>query len=155
MLPAVHASQQASLRKKPVRREQSNRTTEPALRTDSVEVMPTFRGGGIEEFQVWMTSMLRYPKELMEREQSGHVMLEFAVETDGRPVVDRVVYSSNPLFTEEVMRVMKLSPHWTPGRNAEGDTVRVKYSLPVDFHCLDGDGWNGNGDYRYKIKQGF
>lgn len=97
-----------------------------------VEKMPSFMGGDLATFRNWVMSKLRYPQIAQENGISGRVFLEFVVEKDGSLTKIRVLQSPDQSLSDEAVRVLKLSPKWTPGQQ-RSQSVRVKYTLPVDF----------------------
>lgn len=99
-------------------------------------VMPRFPGGRDSLF-TFLSANVKYPKELANAHISGKVVVQFVVDTDGT-ITDVVVVRSSgePLLDEEAVRVVKMMPKWTPGMN-EGEPVRVKYTIPVNFKLQD------------------
>lgn len=96
--------------------------------------MPTFQGGGIQNFQIWVMSNVKYPAEAVQRGIQGTVILTFIIEKDGtvNPELVTVMRSPDELLTNEAMRVLKSSPKWVPGYD-KGKPVRVKYTIPIKF----------------------
>ena len=45
---------------------------------------PTFKGGSPNEFAVWITKHVKYPKEAKENGVEGTVKVRFVIDTDGR-----------------------------------------------------------------------
>lgn len=99
---------------------------------DSLEVMPTFQNGGLPEFRQWVVRAVQYPHEALEAGIQGRVVASFVVEKDGTVSSVRIIQSPDPILSREVVRVLAESPKWTPG-SKDGEFVRVKYTLPVDF----------------------
>ena len=48
-----------------------------------VEVMPSFKGGGLDKFRDWIQKRTNYPKDAYDRKIRGTVQLTFIVEKDG------------------------------------------------------------------------
>lgn len=101
-----------------------------------VEDYPTFRGKGLEEFQMWVQKRIRYPDEAMENRIEGRVILTFVVETDGSVSNVEIVRSVNPLIDEVAKLAVADSPRWQPGMQ-RGRAVRVRYSIPITFKLSD------------------
>ena len=98
-----------------------------------VEKMPTFQGGDLNRFVVWMQGQIQYPAEAMEKGISGRVIFSFAVEKDGSMSDFTVLASPDKLLSDEVERVFNSAPKaWTPGEE-NGQKVRVKYIVPIVF----------------------
>lgn len=98
-----------------------------------VETMPVFQGGTVSGFRAWVLSQLKYPVEALKKEIQGRVVVAFVVEKDGSTGDIRIVQSPDKSLSEEVIRVMKSAPKWTPGKQ-RGQTVNVKYTVLIDFH---------------------
>ncbi len=95
------------------------------------EIMPEFPGGE-QELMKFLKENLIYPKIAREIGISGKVIISFIVETDGSLSNVDVARSASPSLDEEAMRVVKMMPKWSPGKQRE-KPVRVIYNLPVDF----------------------
>ena len=97
-----------------------------------VQQMPRFPFGNIID---WLVQNIRYPKRALEEKREGKVFVQYIVERDGSISNVRVLYNkSTPHFDlqEEAMRVVRSMPHWIPGV-VNGRTVRVSYTLPINF----------------------
>ena len=62
----------------------------------------------------------------------GRVILQFVVEADGSITDIEVIRGIDPLLDREAVRLIQSMPKWTPGEQG-GETVRVRYTLPVNF----------------------
>jgi TonB family protein len=94
--------------------------------------MPKFEGGGLNDFRYWIMKRIIYPKNAVEKKIQGRVTLKFVIEGDGSISNIEALSSPDPSLTDEAIRVMKLSPKWTPGKQ-DGKPVRVSFVLPIDF----------------------
>lgn len=101
----------------------------------AVEKIPEFKGG-IEALYGFLGHNIRYPERARVKHTQGRVILSFIVEKDGSLTDIKVVQSVGDGVDEEAVRVLKLSPRWTPGTQG-GNPVRVKYSMPVGFSLAD------------------
>ncbi len=98
-----------------------------------VERMPSFAGGDLNTFRQWFGGEFKYPQIAMENGIQGTVVVKFVVEKDGRLTNVEFLQSPDPVFNDEVIRVLKKSPKWTPGY--QGDKpVRVSYVLPIKLN---------------------
>ena len=97
-----------------------------------VEQMPSFQGGDLMTFRNWVQSKVRYPQIAQENGISGRVLMSFVIEKDGTLTNIQVLQTPDRSLSDEAMRVLKQSPKWKPGKQ-RNQTVRVKYTLPVDF----------------------
>ena len=93
---------------------------------------PTFDGGDLMKFVYWVSAQVKYPEEAIEKDISGRVLVEFFVEKDGSVTFSQVLKSPHEILSNEVERVIKLSPKWTPA-SVKGEAVKVKYAIPVNF----------------------
>lgn len=99
---------------------------------------PQFEGGDINAFRSWAMQRLRYPAKAREQQTEGSVVATFTVGRDGRVDDIRIAGKPDPQLAEEVRRVVKASPAWSPAtRNGEATTVTV--TLPVSFR-IQGSG---------------
>ena len=102
---------------------------------DVVEVMPQFPGGPQELFS-FLSKNIKYPKDALDANIQGRVIVTFVVGKDGSISDARVVKSVNPSLDAEGLRVINAMPNWTPGTQS-GKAVNVKYTVPISFR-LDG-----------------
>jgi periplasmic protein TonB len=97
-----------------------------------VEVMPSFKGGGLDRFRDWVQKRTSYPQAAYDKKIRGTVFLTFIVEKDGTVSNVTVVKGVDPLLDDEAVRAISGSPKWTPGLQ-RGEPVRVRYSIPLNF----------------------
>ena len=98
---------------------------------DVVEEMPRFPGGD-EAMMQFIAKNVKYPEEASKKGTEGRVYVQFIVNTDGSVVEPKVVGSAHPELNAEALRVVKLMPKWTPGKQ-NGHIVRVKFTIPIVF----------------------
>ena len=103
---------------------------EPAVLTYAEE-MPAFPGGEAG-LHAYLAAKTAYPAEALRRGLSGTVVVSFVVDGQGRVLDPVVVKASSPEFNEEAIRLARLMPWWTPGRQ-QGQPVRVRCTLPIQF----------------------
>lgn len=96
-----------------------------------VEKMPSFPGGETALFK-YLGDNIKYPVIAQESGIQGRVICQFVVNRDGSIVDIEVVRSVDKSLDAEAIRVISKMPRWTPGMQ-RGKTVRVKYTLPVNF----------------------
>lgn len=107
----------------------------PVLET--CEQCPQFPGGD-GALLSWLAQELRYPESAEKNSVEGRVLVQFIVEKDGSistPTIEQGVQAD---LDAEALRVVKKMPKWTPGKN-KGETVRVRFMLPVTFSLASGD----------------
>lgn len=96
------------------------------------EVMPAFSGGTLLDFRQWVTGQIIYPTEARKRRIEGDVVVTFVIDREGNLGRINVIASPDPTLADEVIRILKNSPAWSPGRNGT-QPVSVMMSLPVMF----------------------
>ncbi len=97
----------------------------------SVERVPEFPGG-IGAFSKYLGKNVRYPAKMRDEGVQGRVIISFIVERDGELSDVRVVRGVADEIDKEALRVVLASPKWIPGTQ-NGKTVRVAYSVPINF----------------------
>jgi TonB family protein len=103
-----------------------------------VEKQPSFPGG-LEAFGKFLSNTIRFPASDREAGTSGRVIVTFVVEKDGGLSGFKVVRTPSVSMGDESIRVLSLSPKWTPGEK-DGKPVRVSYTVPIAFTLGQEDG---------------
>jgi TonB family protein len=96
-----------------------------------VETLPTFPGGP-SGFGQFLGQNIVYPILARQNNTQGRVIITFVLDADGKPTDIKVVRGIGSGCDEEAVRVLKLSPLWTPGL-VDNKPVRVQYSVPISF----------------------
>lgn len=107
-----------------------NNDNEPVHGRD-VDIKPTIAGGA-ESWGAFLEKNLHYPEDALDQRLRGTVLTSFIVERDGHISHITIEQPAGHGFDEEAIRVLKLSPKWIPGQK-DGHTVRVKYTMPINF----------------------
>lgn len=97
-----------------------------------VEEKPSFMGGDANVFSKWVNERLVYPEIAKENGVQGRVTLQFTVNTDGTVSNVKVLRGVDPSLDKEAVRVVSMSPKWTPGKQRDR-AVKVTYTFPVIF----------------------
>ena len=114
----------------------SNDTTEQIYMV--VEQMPEFPGG-MGNLMIYLGENIKYPSKAKENQWEGRTICQFVVEKDGSISNAEIVKSSGyQLLDVEAMRVILNMPNWTAGIQ-NGDSVRVKFTIPVTFKLRESD----------------
>jgi len=96
-----------------------------------VEDEPGFPGG--EEARMrFLQQHMRYPAIAREAGIQGTVFVTFVVERDGSITDVQVVRGIGGGADEEAIRVVRMMPRWTPGKQ-RGRPVRVQFVMPIRF----------------------
>ncbi len=96
-----------------------------------VEEMPSFPGGEAERNK-FLSENITYPKQAAENGIQGTVYISFIVSAGGKIEDVKILKGIGGGCDEEALRVVKLMPHWKPGRQ-DGKAVRTLFNMPVYF----------------------
>lgn len=96
--------------------------------------MPKYPGGDAQLLK-YIVGNLKYPASAVENKIEGRVVVSFIVEKDGSISQPEIRRSIDPALDNEAIRVINTLPQWTPGKN-NGEIVRVKYTVPVQFRLM-------------------
>jgi protein TonB len=97
----------------------------------TAEVMPAFPGGE-EALRNFIRTKLQYPQEALNRRVGGKVYVSFLVTEEGRIRDATIVKGLGAGLDEEALRLVRIMPWWSPGKNAN-QPVPVMYTLPIVF----------------------
>lgn len=92
---------------------------------------PQFRGGS-SAFYEYIRRNLIYPAVGIVNRRAGEVHLSFIIDKDGTVRDVQVTKGINQLYDEAAVKVLKESPKWLPGIK-DGETIKVKYNIPIKF----------------------
>lgn len=96
------------------------------------EQMPEFPGG-MSELVKYLGENIQYPTKAKDNHWEGNAICQFVVEKDGSIKEATILKSSGyQLLDAEALRVILSMPKWTAGMQ-NGDSVRVKFTLPITF----------------------
>ena len=98
--------------------------------------MPSFPGGDVALMKFIKDNMI-YPYEALKNRIEGKVIIQFVVTKTGKVGKVKVVRSVNKELDQEAVRLIKMLPDFSPGRNNMGEPVNVWYILPVIFKLPD------------------
>lgn len=103
--------------------------------TDSVymevDEMPIPKGG-MEGWNSYLAKNMTYPKSAREAKVEGTVVATFVVLKNGDVDNIEILRGIGKGCDEEVLRLVKESPKWTPGKK-DGEIVKTRMRLPVRF----------------------
>ncbi|MBR5856286.1 MAG: energy transducer TonB [Bacteroidales bacterium] len=115
-----------------------NQTNNELVQYAKVEQKPMFNGGAVNGFTTWVSGQIKYPEEAYKNGAQGRVILRFVISKKGDVKDVKVVKSSGiELLDNEALRVVSMSPDWTPGK-VNGKPVDVMFTFPVVFK-LEGE----------------
>ncbi len=97
-----------------------------------VENMPKFNNNTSDAFRIHIQQNLRYPIEAQEKGIQGRVFVQFDVCSNGEVRNAQIVRGVHETLDNEVLRVVSISPKWSPGLQ-RGRPVTVRFTFPVVF----------------------
>ncbi|MBO4282605.1 MAG: energy transducer TonB [Bacteroidales bacterium] len=92
--------------------------------------------GGEEALYDFLGKNMVYPSQARAAGIEGVVLVEFVVEPSGKVTNVRAKRKVSPLLDEEAVRVVKMLPPFSPGKQ-RGKAVRSYFHLPVSFSLYD------------------
>lgn len=102
------------------------------LREKAGLISPKFQGGTVEDFALWVNSVVEYPESVSLNEGSRTVIVEFVVLKDGTLSDIHAAFGSNPQLNAAAVAAVSKSPKWEPGEH-RGEKRNVKMTVPVVF----------------------
>lgn len=106
--------------------------SEESIPFQLVETKPMFQGGDANTFSKWVNQRLVYPENAKDQGVQGRVTLQFTIQKDGSLTNVKVLRGVDPDLDREAVRVVSMSPKWTPGKQRDR-IVPVTYTFPVIF----------------------
>lgn len=97
-----------------------------------LEILPSFEGGDINRFRAWVVNSIKYPAFACDNNINGRVVASFVIDKEGRVTEIKVLRSSSWMLSQEVVRILELSPRWMPARQ-QYKNVSFNYILPIEF----------------------
>lgn len=94
--------------------------------------MPSFPGGD-GALMRFLSEHVVYPEEAAKNKIEGKVIVQFIIEKDGSVGEVKVARGVDKELDAEAVRVCKSLPKFSPGRNADGEPIKIWYTLPITF----------------------
>lgn len=110
-------------------------SAEPDFIPPRVEIMPRFQGGDVNKFHSWVSGKVKYPQRAREKGVKGTVYVYFVIDEKGNLGRIEVRGAPDAALADEVVRVLKESPSWTPGKQGRKE-VAVSFVIPVEFDFI-------------------
>lgn len=98
---------------------------------EKTDVMPEYEGG-MEEMMKTLNANVVYPKEAVDKNIQGMVVVSFIVEKDGSTTDFKLIRGIDPNLDAEALRVVKLLDKWIAAEQ-HGKPVRCRMNVPVNF----------------------
>lgn len=99
-----------------------------------------FHNEEIQFLKLWVYKYLKYPQECVDQGIQGKVTVSFTVNAKGKVKDVRVEQGVDELLDAEAVRVIAVSPDWSPGK-IKGNPVDVRVTLPVEFRLAEKNKW--------------
>jgi periplasmic protein TonB len=96
-----------------------------------IEKQPEFPGG-LQEFLKYFSANYKVPNV---KGLDGRIFVDFVIEKDGTVSDIKVIRDLGYGTGQEAIRVLKLSPKWSPGQK-DGKFIRVRYSMPIRINTM-------------------
>jgi len=101
--------------------------------TAVVITQPEFKGGS-ENMSKYIAENFVYPADAKRRSVDGKVEIEFTVEKSGDLTYIGVVKGIDRSVDEEIVRLFKTMPRWTPGTK-NGKPIKFKLYMPLNIRA--------------------
>jgi|GEM_PF-1602434 TonB family C-terminal domain len=92
--------------------------------------------GGRSGWEAFFAKNHRYPQVAKQSGLQTAVIARFVVRKDGSVSDPEIICSSHPLFTDEVLRLLKVMPKWKPAIK-DGKPCDSYYKLPFIFELKE------------------
>jgi TonB family protein len=91
--------------------------------------------GGMSGLYEFLEKKKKYPKDAKRNGIEGKVYVEFIVDEQGNipPEEINILKGIYPSLDEEASRLISIMPKWKPGKDENGNPVRVKMIIPIQF----------------------
>lgn len=96
-----------------------------------VEDKPIFPGGDAALMK-FIGEKTKYPEIAKENGIQGRVFIQFVINKYGKVTRVQVAKGVDPYLDAEALRVVKLLPNWSPGKQ-RGKPVPVTFVVPINF----------------------
>ena len=97
-----------------------------------VDKMPSFKGGDVDNFRIWVSKKVVYPQLAAQETIVGRVLVLFKVQPDGSVSDVYPLTYIHPSLMKAALKAVASSPRWTPGY-LNGKPVSVSFSITVSF----------------------
>ena len=101
---------------------------------DFAAIMPEFVGGEKALIRFLQTNLI-YPEQAKELGIEGKVFVSLVIFEDGSIHNETILrgINGNTSCDQEALRLVKQMPNWIPGRNENGDKLKIRVKIPVVF----------------------
>lgn len=103
-----------------------------SLEIETIQALPSFKGGGLKDFGNWVARNLVYSEEAFRAGVQGTVIVRFAVTSEGKVEEIKVIDSSHTMLSSMAIKVVKSSPRWSPAI-INKQPCKMNFQIPVLF----------------------
>jgi periplasmic protein TonB len=97
-----------------------------------VEHNAIFQGGDINKFSYWVSNNLVYPQQAAEKNITGKLIVQFAVNRKGDVCDVKILRGLHPAIDQAAIDCIRKSPKWKPATQG-GINVKQNFSIPINF----------------------
>ncbi len=94
---------------------------------------PKFKGGDERKFCEWLGRNISYPVDALETGISGKIVVQFAVDNDGKVCDVSIERGLHPIIDGAAIKAILRSPKWEPAEY-KGEKVKVYFIIPLTFN---------------------
>lgn len=95
-----------------------------------------YTDGGLKGFYNYVNKHFKIPK--IKKNMTARIYISYIIEKDGSMSNIKILRDPGYGLGDEAMRVLKnMNKKWIPGINAEGETVRSNYTLPITINITN------------------
>lgn len=101
-------------------------------------VMPSYKGGGSDRMIQAIHQNIRFPREALEYNHQGRVLVSFRVMETGQVADVKIVKGVSSVLDAAVVATVKRVSGFTPGQQ-DGHAVAVSFTLPITFKIVEAE----------------
>ena len=99
-----------------------------------LEINASFINGDYNDFSIFIKKNLIYPPKAKKNKIEGNVIIQFTVNENGDVESINIMRSSGNIdLDNEAIRVVKLSPKWSPAK-FDNKAVKQNFVIPIIFN---------------------
>lgn len=99
---------------------------------DKIGKMPEFPGG-LKRLRKYLTDSVKYPKKAQVNGFQDRVFVSFTIDKAGFVTDIQITKGIYHDLNIEAVRIVSSMPQWSPGLNEEGEPIKVRFTVPVNF----------------------
>jgi protein TonB len=94
---------------------------------------PEFPGGD-EALLSFFSKRIKHPKDTIESQIEGTVIIEFIVKKNGEITNLKICRGLNSFYNNQALDIARKMPKWKPARDLNGKKVDCATTIPICFH---------------------